>query len=332
MTNQNVRKTLGLAILIVAAGVFQSCKKSSDSTTTASGDWVQQSNFEGVSRSNAVAFEINGKGYLGTGFDGSVRLNDFWQYDPVNNFWEQKANFPGAPRNEAVGFGLLGKGYIGTGTGLNGTTPTNYQDFYEYDPEFNTWTQKADFAGTARYSAVAFSLGNYGYIGTGFDGNYKKDFYKYDPSDDTWHVALSIGGEKRVDAFAFVANGKAYVGGGLNNNLYVKDFFEYTPGAAAVDLGSWTAKRSLDDGQDNRRYGAAAFSINGKGYIATGTYNSALQSTWEYNTVDNSWSAKSGFEGASRTDAVGLTIGNRGFVITGKNGNNRYDDIWELLP
>ena len=64
MTNQNVRKTLGLAILIVAAGVFQSCKKSSDSTTTASGDWVQKSNFEGVARSNAVAFEINGKGFL----------------------------------------------------------------------------------------------------------------------------------------------------------------------------------------------------------------------------------------------------------------------------
>ena len=35
----------------------------------------------------------------------------------------------------------------------------------------NTWTQKADFGGTARYSAVGFSIGSKGYIGTGVDGN-----------------------------------------------------------------------------------------------------------------------------------------------------------------
>ena len=37
----------------------------------------------------------------------------------------------------------------------------------------NTWTQKADFGGTARSSAVGFSIGSKGYIGTGYDGNYR---------------------------------------------------------------------------------------------------------------------------------------------------------------
>ena len=31
----------------------------------------------------------------------------------------------------------------------------------------DTWTQKADFGGTARDSAVGFSIGSKGYIGTG---------------------------------------------------------------------------------------------------------------------------------------------------------------------
>ena len=48
------------------------------------------------------------------------------------------------------------------------------KDFWEYDPAANTWTQKADFGGTARYYAVGFSIGSKGYIGTGWDGSYQK--------------------------------------------------------------------------------------------------------------------------------------------------------------
>ena len=43
------------------------------------------------------------------------------------------------------------------------------KDFWEYDPAANTWTQKADFVGVARISAVGFSIGSKGYIGTGYD-------------------------------------------------------------------------------------------------------------------------------------------------------------------
>lgn len=33
-----------------------------------------------------------------------------------------------------------------------------------------TWMQKADFGGNARYGAVGFSIGSYGYIGMGYNG------------------------------------------------------------------------------------------------------------------------------------------------------------------
>jgi len=45
--------------------------------------------------------------------------------------------------------------------------------------------QKPDFKGNARSSAVGFSIGNKGYIGTGFGGNFLyilQDFWEYDPS------------------------------------------------------------------------------------------------------------------------------------------------------
>ncbi len=76
------------------------------------------------------------------------------------------------------------KGYVGTG--YDGFNYLN--DFYEFDPVLNAWTQKANFPGSPRYEAVAFGLGSFGYVGTGFDGsNALKDFYQYDPSSDTWN-------------------------------------------------------------------------------------------------------------------------------------------------
>ena len=58
------------------------------------------------------------------------------------------------------------------------------KDFWEYDPSSNTWAQKADFGGPARYAAVGFSIGLKGYIGTGYDGGYQNDFWEYGPLTD----------------------------------------------------------------------------------------------------------------------------------------------------
>lgn len=337
MNKQNIIKAVGFAVLVATTGIFQGCKKKDKETTTSVGDWVRGGVLSGSDRSNAVAFEIDGLGYLGTGFDGSNRLKDFWVYDPTTNGWTQKADFAGAARSEAVGFSVLGKGYIGLG--YDGTT--TYKDLYEYDPSTNAWTAKADFGTTnpaqthpvnGRYGAVAFAIGNYGYVGTGYDGTTKNDFFKYDPAADIWSPVVSFSGEKRMYATAFVAGGNAYVGTGTYNGMYLKDFYQYNP-----NTGVWKAMQGLENGYDIKRYGAAAFSINNRGYIATGTYNSTLTNTWEFTpptTPDGigSWAEKGAFEGAARTAAVGLTIGNRGFVLTGKNGNSRYGDMWELKP
>ncbi|HEY4799723.1 MAG TPA: hypothetical protein VII99_11650, partial [Bacteroidia bacterium] len=54
------------------------------------------------------------------------------------------------------------------------------KDLWEYDPTLNTWSAKANFPGTGRFGAIAFGIGNFGYVGTGSDGlNSYNDLWQY---------------------------------------------------------------------------------------------------------------------------------------------------------
>ncbi len=106
----------------------------------------------------------------------------------------------------------------------------------------NAWTQKSDFPGSARYEAVAFGLGNLGYVGTGFDGaNALKDFYQYDPSIDTW-TDIGFSGNKRYGAVAFTYNNQAYVVTGVNSGTMQTDFWVFNP---ASDTAKWSELRHI---------------------------------------------------------------------------------------
>jgi hypothetical protein len=295
------------------------------------GNWVELSDFEGVSRSDAVSFSINDKGYVTTGFDGDDRLNDLWEYDPVKDYWMQKADFPGNPRNGAVGFGTATKGYVGTG--YDGS---KLNDFWEYDPQSNSWLQVADFPGSPRYGAIAFSIDNKGYVGTGYDGNNLKDLWMFDPEANEWTQKVSVGGSKRRDAVSFVINGRGYVCTGVNNGVYESDFWEYDP---VADL--WTEKRDIanvsdddyDDDYNIIRNNAVAFSANGMGYIVSGGQGTGSGDVWEYNPVTDLWVEKSTLEGTARSEAVAFTLSNKGYVLTGRSGTTYYfDDVWCFYP
>ena len=118
------------------------------------------------------------------------------------------ASFPGAARNSACGFSAAGKGFVGFG--YNGESKLN--DFWQYDPSQNKWDSvTAPNGPSARYGAVAFSINDIGYVGTGYDGNYLKDFWAYDPNNNTWTQKTSFGGSKRRDAVGFVIDGKGYI-------------------------------------------------------------------------------------------------------------------------
>lgn len=328
--NLTIKVGIALSILVI----FSSC--SDDDEEDLVGNWVELSDFEGIPRSDAVGISLEGKGYIVTGYDGEDRLNDLWEYDPLNDYWKQKADFPGKARNGAVGFSANGKAYVGTG--YDGTNKLN--DFYEFDPYTNSWTQIADFIGSPRYGAIAMTLRDLGYVGTGYDGNYLKDFYQYDPIADEWEQKVSVGGSKRRDAMTFVVDDIGYVFGGLDNGVYEDDFWKYDPTA-----DSWTRLRDISDATDEDydddygivRTNAVTFVMDGKGYVATGGRSTTGGDVWEYNPVTDLWVEKTelaedGSGGADRTEAVSFTINNIGYVITGRNSSYYFDDVWRFEP
>src|SRR5690242_15379753 len=101
--------------ILFSSLIFSSCQKVSSSTSGVIGDWARSSEFEGVVRTEAVGFTINNVEYIGGGYNGNNRMNDFWKFDEASGTWFRVADFPGTARNSAVGFSINGKGYIGTG-------------------------------------------------------------------------------------------------------------------------------------------------------------------------------------------------------------------------
>jgi len=337
-------KKMKKLILIGCLITFTLSSCTSESSYT-QGVWKQRSDFDGVARSEASSFMIDGDGYICCGYNGKNRLYDLWKYNVSTNSWTQKASLPeSAKRNAAVGFSINGKGYITTG--YNGNT--YLKDTWEYNPATNEWTQKADFGGSARYCALSFAIDNYGYVGTGYDDNYLKDFYRYDPSSDKWVIMdgttgmNGFSGSKRRSGTSFVIDNIAYVCCGQGNGTYVYDFWKFDP-----KTGAWSQLRDIADTNDDEDYDddyagilrekAISFVIDGKGYLVTGASGSIKTDYWIYDPATDLWSGDSdddytAFEGSARYSAVGFSTGTKGFVVTGGSSSLYYDDMWELLP
>ncbi|WP_276369419.1 galactose oxidase [Chryseolinea sp. H1M3-3] len=323
--------------LIIFCCTVSSCSDDNEDEPTL-GNWTKTTPFKGRPRSGASVFTIGTNAFVGLGYDGDDYLSDFYVMDVTSGFWEARESFPGQPRERAIAFSINGKGYVGLGYNRD-ADKEELGDFWEYDPEANTWTQVADFGGTARYNAIGFAMGSKGYVGTGYDGDaYNSDFWEYDPAANSWNEIKSYPGEKIEGGLAMVVNGKAYVCAGRNNGLFNTDFWEFDPSGSDI---TWT-KRSPDDDESYyddfkeavRRYDAVTFTIGDKAYIIGGVASSGATdgSVYEFDATTSIWDERTTFEGSARSLAVGYVLDGRAFLGTGQNASSRYDDIWEFKP
>ncbi len=295
--------------------------------------WVRKANFGGTARYGAVGFSIGAMGYIGTGNENNYK-KDFWEYDPIANTWTKKSDFGGNAKTGAIGFSIENKGYIGTGIedyGYGTTVTTT--DFWEYDPDLDTWTSKTFLGGGGRVGATGFSIGNQGYLGTGFTSSSfggpffaYSDFWMFDATANTWTRKADFGGNARSSAVAFHIGRKGYIGTG-SEQLYVykKDFWEFDP-----EANTWTQKADFGG---SARSNAIGFSIGNKGYIGTGrNCCSSYKDFWEYNPETNTWIQKADFAGSGRYDAVGFSIDDKGYIGTGYSSPAYKRDFWEYDP
>jgi hypothetical protein len=258
------------------------CNKDLWEYDPATGVWSQKADFGGAGRLGAVGFSIGSKGYVGFGLTSPFNyIDDFWEYDPATNTWLQKTSIGSSGSREgAIGFSIGNKGYVGTGCNHKLGYGKRLQDFWEYDPAVDAWTRKADFGGEARASAVGFSIGSKGYVGTGSGSLLLKDFWEYDQANNIWNQKADFGGTARQSATGFSIRNYGYIGTGVygdSNPVNSGDFWEYS-----AQTDKWSQKPDLGGAA---RSGATGFSIGIKGYIGCGNTSAQGQSNdfWEYN-------------------------------------------------
>jgi N-acetylneuraminic acid mutarotase len=150
-------------------------------------------------------------------------------------------------------------------------------------------------------------------------------------------MIVSFSGPKRRDAASFVIDGKAYIVSGIDNGVYLDDIFEYDP-----LTGSWTEKREISDSDDDLSYDddyttiaridGVGYTIDGIGYLSTGSVGSMLTNIWAYNPQTDLWEERTSFEGSARTNAVGFVINAQGYIATGRSSSYYYDDLWCFDP
>ena len=182
-------------------------------------------------------------------------------------------------------------------------------DFWEYDPNSNSWNSKASIPGLPRQNAAGFSIGNKGYVGTGiYRATFLSDFYEYDPATNLWTRKADFGGGMTGNASGFSIGSKGYMCGGVSGAR----FWEYDTTA-----DTWTQKANLPNASGLFTNG---FSIGNQGYGFTGN------GVQVYDPATDTWTKTADFpdpDGAS----VAFSIGNKGYAGFGNDNH-----FWEFTP
>ena len=101
-------------------------------------------------RSDAVAFSMNGKGYVVGGY-GLSALNDVWQYNPVEDSWERKNNFP---FTFFRGISIYGNNRAFVGFSETGDSRKILWEYIEETDSWSEFTTLPDYIDKKIYSGV----------------------------------------------------------------------------------------------------------------------------------------------------------------------------------
>jgi N-acetylneuraminic acid mutarotase len=323
-----VKKTILFLTLIALASLLWQCGNGGDDPQPDLTDtWVKLTDLPSTPRNESASFVINGKAYIVGGFrtgGTSVNTKELWQYDATSKTWIQKKTYPGGASGRMIAFVINNKAYVGLGQ-FDGTDTGFRDDFWEYDPTTDTWTQKAGFLGKAVEGAAAFAIGGKGYVCLGrvaYNTTYSKTVHEYNPANNTWTKKNDFPGVARSAAISFVVNGSGYVG--LGGFSVLKELWQYNP-----TNDTWTQKANYPGGG---HWGCFAFSSGTKAYVGAGLdYTgggtaSYKKDFYEYNPTNDSWTKKEDYPLVNYA-MTGFWLGDRGYVFGGQQlntGQNLY--------
>ncbi len=193
-----------------------------------------------------------------------------------------------------------------------------------------SWNQKASMS-FGRYAATGFSVGNKGYVCSGYNQSNQtlSDLWEWDQVTNSWSQKASLP-SPRFSAASFVIGNYAYVGLGLSSGQFKNDLNRYDP-----VTNSWSTMASLPDAG---RYGSGSFSIDGMGYVVNGNMGSAngpySAQLWQYDPDLDAWNAKSFMPGTTRYGTRGFELDGMGYTVCGVHfaSSTFLKDLWMYNP
>lgn len=263
---------------------------------------------------NALTVKIPFGAYTNRSFKVRVTVAGQTTYNnsmfTIEDPWLKRNDVPavGTDRYHATAFSILNKGYVGLGAQSNPILL--YNDFHQYDPIQNKWTQISNFPGTGILDATSFVIGNFAYVGTGRNlTDATSEFWKYNPASDVWtqieSFPIPISHAKGISL-----NGKGYI---ITDN-YVDNFWSYDP-----SIDKWSKMPDIDmsnvGGGDSSTI--KAFVIESKIYVCI-TRNKYYTHLFEFDTNNQKWTKKDGlFYGGPYGNLTGggFSIKDKGYII-----------------
>jgi N-acetylneuraminic acid mutarotase len=293
-------------------------------------NWKRLDDFPGIARASATSFVSGDMAFicLGRSGNGSGFLTDLWAYDPQKNEWTRRTDFPGAGRVKAIGAAIGRKAYVGLGA-VATYRGNQFNDFWEYDTEHDSWSPLASFPGAAKNDLFCTVIDSCIYTTEGFtEDTFSSDTYKYDPQTNEW-TRLADCPVKRTNVAGFAMGNNLYVGSGYKIGNY-KDFYCYH-----TETDEWNRIADVPEG----RILSKGMTINDYGYVLLGRYwngslngGGLLSDVLKYDPSVDKWSRCGDFPGGGRQNMVVFALNGKGYVVGGEDDRERKSDVWEFQP